>query len=213
MIIKNVPYINDKEENFASCQGPPSVLMVFKYFFPNNNMTFQRLYKGLNYTHATWFFEVYIVRFFYKYKVPIKYYSTTNLFTIGDDARKFDMLTGLNYKKHEDRDEIDIENYDSAVNYVLNNNLFEKRNINIEFIRSKIKKGKLIIATINRNILTGKNGFKGHFIVLKGFNEKGFICNDAYIGEDIKISYNKFKEAFYSYNNDGSMEADIVVVG
>ena len=89
------------------------------------------------------------------------------------------------------------------------NNLFEKKEkINLEFIKQQLESKKLVIATVNRNILQDIGGYKGHFILIKGFDEENFICNDSYLGEDLKIPYGKFKTAFYR-----NSEAEIVVIG
>ena len=53
MIIKNIPYIEDKEQKYASCQGPPSVMMTFKFFFPDKELTFSELYELLDYRRGT----------------------------------------------------------------------------------------------------------------------------------------------------------------
>ena len=63
MKINNVPYVEDKKEVYASCQGPPTVMMVFKYFLPKKLISFPWLYKQLNYTHKTWFFETYCAKY------------------------------------------------------------------------------------------------------------------------------------------------------
>jgi hypothetical protein len=209
MIIANVPYVDDKNQVFASCQGPSSTLMVFRFFQPKVHMSMPKMYKEMNYVHKTWFFEPYIVKFLHEHKIPARYYSMEQIKPIGKSATRFRKVTGLDINNPDDRDELDIEHYDSGARFVLRKKLFTKTKIDFEFIKSQLSEGRLVIATVDRNVLTNKPGFKGHFIVLKGFDKKGFICNDAYLGENIKIPFNKFAKAFYYAPG----MADIVVVG
>ncbi len=217
MIIPNVPFIDDHEQKYATCQGPPSVMMVLRYFMPKKRINFDELYLQLGYKKGIWFFETYIVRFFVKQDIPVMYYSTGEISEIGNDAQKFEELCGMDFNKKENRDELDIGNYDSGVDFVLSHGRFKKRPINFDFMKKELSKNKLIIATVNRNKLMGTRGYKGHFIVIKGFDEDNFICNDAYLGENLKISFNKFEDAFYYPDRSGKDPdvriCDLVIIG
>lgn len=59
MIIKNIPFIEDKKEKYASCQGPPTIIMVLKFF--DIDISFSELYKKMRYKKGKWFFETSIV--------------------------------------------------------------------------------------------------------------------------------------------------------
>jgi hypothetical protein len=217
MIIPNVPFIDDHEQRYASCQGPPSVMMVFKHFRPEEKIDFDDLYLHLGYRKGIWFFETYITRFFAKQDIPAMYYSTGEISKIGKDAQKFEELCGLDFNKKEDRDALDIANYDSGVDFVLSKGFFKKMHITLGFMKKQLSKNRLIIATVNRNRLAGIPGYKGHFIVIKGFDEHNFICNDAYLGEDLKVPFNKFEDAFYYPDQSGKNPdvkiCDMVVIG
>ncbi len=209
MVISNVPYIDDKKEVFANCQGPSSTLMVFKFFKPEVHMSMQKMYKEMNYVHKTWFFETYMVKFFHEHKIPARYYSVDLIKLIGKNGAMFRQITGLDINDLNNRDELDIEHYDLGVKYVLKKKLFTKTNITLKLMKFHLQNGRIIIATVNRNSLMNKQGFTGHFIVLKGFDKKGFICNDSYLGENIQIPFDKFSKAFYY----APKMANMVVVG
>lgn len=215
MIIHNVPYVEDKSENWGSCQGPPSTLMVFRYFLPNKHMSFPKLYNEMKYTHGTWFFETYIVRFLHMHNIPAKYVSSEDLKKIENDEKIFREICGMNFSDSNAKDELDIESYDAAVEYSLSNNLFEKKEVTLNLLKKELLSGKIVIAVVNRNILLKKEGFKGHFMVIKGFDESGFICNDAYLGENLHVTYELFSEAFYrkSYIQEKKLIADAVIIG
>ena len=217
MKINNVPYVEDKKEVYASCQGPTTVMMVFKYFSPKEPLSFPRLYKKLNYTHKTWFFETYIAQFFHEHKIPIKYYSTENIKFIRSNSKIFKEICGLDFKNPIDRDALDIDHYDLGIKYVKRHNLFKLRDLDIDFIKEQITNNKLVIATVNRNILTNQKGYKGHFLLIKGFNQRGFICNDSYFGENINIKFSSFEKVLFTFKKDKNHKkikiCDLVVVG
>ncbi|MFH1211699.1 MAG: C39 family peptidase [Candidatus Woesearchaeota archaeon] len=194
MIIQNIPFISDKEEKYASCQGPPTVMMVLKYF--GIDISFSELYKRRSYEKGKWFFEAYIVELLDSFRIPCKYYSDVHIRKIGDDAQEFKRISNLEFNQ-ENKRILDIRHYDSSINFVLSKGFFEKTEIGMNFIIEQLKKNKLIIATIDRNRFTGKTGYKGHFILVKGFDKENVVCNDAYLGENLQIPRDKFWDAFY----------------
>lgn len=194
MIIENIPFVDDRKEKYASCQGPPTVMMVLKFF--DINVSFSELYKKMRYKKGKWFFETYIVELLHSFRVPCRYYSDVQIRKIENNEMEFKRISNLEFNK-KNKKELDIKHYDSGIDFVLNNRLFEKRKIDINFIIKQLKKKKLVIFTINRNRLTGNKGYKGHFILVKGFDMENIICNDCYLGENIKIPINKFKDSFY----------------
>lgn len=207
MILKNIPFVDDKKENQPSCQGPPTVMMILKFF--NIDISYPELYKKMNYKKEKWFFESYIIELLSSFKIPCKYYSDVQLRKIGNNKEKFEKISRLKFNE-ENKEEIDIPHYDSGVDFVLNHKLFKKRRINIKFLIKQLKKNKLIIATVNRNKLTGEKGFKGHFILIKGFDKDNILCNDSYLGENIKIPISKFKDSFYDI--EGKKKTHHVIV-
>jgi len=209
MIIKNVPFVDDKKQKYASCQGPPTVMMILKYF--DINLSFLELYKKMDYKKGKWFFETYIVKFLNSLNIPCKYYSDYNLKKISNNLLEFERVSNLKFNE-KNKKEIDVKHYDEGVNFVLKNKLFRRRKLDLKFIIEQIKKNKLIIAVVNRNILTNKKGYKGHFILIKGFDKKNIICNDSYLGENLIIPIKKFKTSFYYLQNKKKTH-HLVVIG
>jgi hypothetical protein len=218
MIIKKVPYISDKQEKYASCQGQPTVMMIVKFFLPNLGISFKELYKKMEYSAGEWFFEMYIVKLLYELSVPSVYYSTNKIKSCSNE-RCFRKISGLDFNNKSDRNEFNLDHYNTSIGFVKKYNLFKHvKKIDVEFIKNKIINSKLVIATINRNKFVNKEGYKGHFILIKGFNENSFICNDAYFGEDIIVPFDKFLEAFYYVdwgkpNDKKEYVRDVVVIG
>lgn len=218
MLIPNVQYIEDKTEIYASCQGPPTTMMALKFFVPQINLTFPKLYRLMQYKKGAWFFETYIVQLFKQYRIPVVYYSTDKLVKC-NNSKRFKEISGMDFADENNRQVFGLKHYNSAVNYALVHKLFKrKKEISLAFIKQQIVKRRLVIATINRNILLNKVGYKGHFILIIGFNKDSFICNDSYIGEKIKIPFHKFNKAFYGINWDKPDDKtkrirDLVVLG
>lgn len=213
MLNKNVPFIGDRPEKYASCQGPPTTMMVLRSF--GIDLSFEELYKKMKYQKGRWFFESYIVELLTSFKIPCKYYSNEHLRKIGNDHGAFKRLSGIDLN-NKNRKEFDVEHYDAAAVFVLEHGLFEKSRVDTDFIIKQLDKGKLVIAVVDRNKLTGssESEYKGHFILVKGFGKGAFVCNDAYFGENIRITAEKFKEAFYciDYVNK-SKSHHVIIVG
>lgn len=218
MIINNVPYIEDKKEKYASCQGPPTVMMALRFFLPKLSISFDELYEKMNYKKGNWFFEMYMVKLFDDLSIPSIYYSTQKIKKC-TSKKCFEEISGLDFYNNTHRTEFNLEHYNSSIDFVLKHNLFKQvKNLSIDFIKKQISDSKLVIATINRNKIIDKKGYKGHFILIKGFKEDSFICNDAFLGENLSVTFDKFLEAFYYVNwekpNDkNEYVKDIVVIG
>lgn len=65
-------------------------------------------------------------------------------------------------------------------------------------IKEFIRKGYLVLCNVNSNIIFREEGYSGHFIVVTGYDDKGFFVNDSgYIkGKNKKVSYKLFRKAW-----------------
>ena len=63
-------------------------------------------------------------------------------------------------------------------------------------------KGYLVICNINRQTLNNKTGYVGHFVVIKGYNDKGFMFHDPGLPlqENRFASFGNFEKA-WAYPN------------
>jgi len=197
MLIRNVPFIGDKKEEYGACQGPPTTMMALRFFRPKVKISFPELYKKMGYEKGKWFFESYVVELLSSYGIPCIYYSDEDVKPIGNDKQRFNSVTGLEFNKRNEQN-VDTKHYDSSLSYALKNGLFKKQRIDLDFIIENIKNRKLIIAIVNRNELSGGDGFRGHFTLIRGFEKDNLICNDSYFGENVWIEFKDFKNAFYA---------------
>jgi len=113
MIIRDVPYIGDTGEEYASCQGPPTTLMALQHFSPGLDMNFSDLYTAMDYRAGKWFFEMYIVMLFYKLGINAIFYSTQQLKKC-TDKETFRRISGLNYESGRDVAEFDLEHFQKS---------------------------------------------------------------------------------------------------
>lgn len=200
MIIGNVPFIEDKKEIYGSCQGPPTTMMALKFFLPNLNIDFNELYEKMSYKRGNWFFETYVVSLFKEFNIPATYLSTKKLKKC-KDKKCFKKISGLDFNNKEDLEEFNLDHYNLAIDFVKKHGLFRQmKEISLDFIKEQLSNSKLVIATVNKNKLQNKKRYKGHFLLIKGFTEDSFICNDSLLGEGISIPFDIFMDSFYYIN-------------
>lgn len=73
----------------------------------------------------------------------------------------------------------------------------------LEEIKEFIKRGYIIICNVNSRALNYKEGYEGHFVVIKGFEENGFIIHDPGLPgiENRKVEFGLFEKA-WAYPNE-----------
>lgn len=66
-------------------------------------------------------------------------------------------------------------------------------------LRNLLQDGFLLIVNVNSRVLSQNNGYEGHFVVVRGFDEDFLYLNDSsrVDGENIKVSHSIFKLAWY----------------
>jgi hypothetical protein len=73
----------------------------------------------------------------------------------------------------------------------------------VEEIKELLLNEYLIIVNLNAVVLDEKVGYAGHFVVIKGFDEQGFILNDPGLPgiENRKVNFDIFEKA-WAYPNE-----------
>lgn len=82
--------------------------------------------------------------------------------------------------------------------YLLSHNIFEHREITKEEIERLLKDGYLIIAIVNADLLAGREGSSGHFVLLYKQEGDDFIIHDPGLPpqEAWRMKKDKFMSAF-----------------
>ncbi|MFH1510401.1 MAG: C39 family peptidase [Candidatus Woesearchaeota archaeon] len=213
MIIDKVPYFSNRNGAYAGCQGPSTTMMVLRYFKPWLQIAMPVLYKQLGYSKEKWFFEVYIVELLDKYRLKAVYYSTKKIAIIGKNAKTLKTVSGLDFYDKKQSTAFDLRHYDHSVKYLLKKRLaISLHKISIAFIKKQLNSGKLCVATLNRGKILKEKKYIGHFTLIKGYNQAGFICNDSLFGEDYVIGYDLFRKSFYHLENKKKVN-DLIVLG
>lgn len=210
----DVPFVEDKR--VASCQGPSCTMMALKFFKPNLEITMDELFKIMKYKFGHWFFETYIVRGLDQCGVKAIYYSNKALKKINKNSTILEKMIGIGINDPKLSEEIDLDSYDSSVDYTESRKLFKLKKIDsYEKIIPFIDEGKLVIALVNRNTLTKTKGdYKGHFTLIVGYDKSGFYLNDPFIGKNHKISFELFNKVFYYTDKlDKEPYYNLVVIG
>lgn len=72
-----------------------------------------------------------------------------------------------------------------------------------EQIKEFLRDGYLIKCTINSRVINNREGYAGHSVVVKGFDEAGFIIHDPGLPglENRKVAYDIFEKA-WAYPNE-----------
>jgi len=198
MIIKKVPYFDDKEEKYGTCQGLPTALMVLKRYKPRLHISIEDLYGRMDYKKGQWFFETYLAQLLDETGIPAKIFGNETIRKIGEDSVFFHDFTGLDFLNRQHRNSVGVDRYDSSVSHILSRNLYIFKRVSILFIKKQLDKNNLVIPILNRNILTNEEGYKGHFTLIKGYDKREFVCNDAFLGKDFRLSYSMFTKSFYN---------------
>jgi hypothetical protein len=79
----------------------------------------------------------------------------------------------------------------------------ESRIPNQKDLRSLIKDDYLIICNVNSRTLNKKKGFAGHFVLIKGLEDKNYVIHDPGLPpqENRKVNFELFNKAWAYPNN------------
>jgi len=209
----DVPFVKDVRK--ASCQGPACAMIALLFFKPESGVEMKTFFREMGYRKGQWFFETYIVRGLGKHGIRAEYLTTKLPEKIRRDSAKLRRVIGIGFEDPSAKDELDVKSYDSAIEEGEKSGKIRKvSGLGREAICGFLKKGALVIATVNRNELTGESSeYKGHFTLITGFDSKGYFLNDPYLGAGIKVSFKRFERAFFYPEREGKgITTDAVIV-
>lgn len=200
VIILNVPFFADERE--SSCQGIACMKMVVKFFFPDSEINENMILEKMNYKKGHWLYATHIMMGLDKFKIRAKYLSNSKILKVAGNVQNLKILTGKEPSEISLENEFDIKLYDDSVDYVLSRGLFEEKNVSIADLKELLRMGNMLIVVIDRNALKKtRDTYKGHYTLLVGFDEKGFLLNEPFIKENLHVSYEIFDKAFNSTEN------------
>ncbi len=72
----------------------------------------------------------------------------------------------------------------------------------LDDIRRAVSAGDIAVCNVNSRVLNDREGYSGHFVVIKGFDERGFVIHDP--GPpgrpNRKVEFAAFEKAWSSFN-------------
>ena len=176
--------------------------MILKYFWPEEEYTWKELEKITAKVEGLWTWPSAGLIWLQEKGLEIK---NIELF----DYEKFIQQGGayLIEEYGEDVGNVQIRNSDIAQEIELAKKFIKVIDIKKEIpkeedIKKFLTKGYLVGANINSALLNKKEGYAGHFVMVKGFNNKGFIIHDPGLPglENRKVEYGLFEKA-WAYPN------------
>jgi hypothetical protein len=191
-----VPFFSNTEDNTHCLQAV--LKMILKYYFPEEEYSWQQLDEISQKREGLWTYG-YAALLFLKDKglsIEIK-----DLF----DHNKF-IRKGGDYLIEEFGEELgraqiqhsDIEQGRSLAKELISKIDIIKEEPMLEDVINLLNDGYLVCCNVNEKRLNGKEGYSGHFVLIKGFNKDGFIVHDPGLPafKNRKVEFNTFESAW-----------------
>ena len=200
-IIKDLPFYLNTHDNTHCFQA--SLKMILKCFIPEKDFSFEELDKISMKEEGKWTWPM------------------AGLIWMGENGFEVVDLEVFDYAKFiEKGGDYLIEEFGKEVAEALikNSDTEQGRKLSRLFL-NKIKVQKIIpkrediiklldedyvvMVNVNSRVLNNKDGYIGHFVVIKGYNDDGFIINNPGLPgkENMEVSFDIFERA-WAYPNE-----------
>jgi len=171
-----VPFFSNTPDNthcFQAC-----VKMVLKYFYPKEDYSVEELDKISHKIEGKWTWP----------NATMVWLQAKGMEVV--DVEQFDnprfVAEGESYLIAEYGEEVarvQIENSDIEKERIIAKELLDKVKVKmtepkLEDIQKYLNNGYLVIVNVNSEVLGGGEGYAGHFLVVKGFNNTSLIVHD-----------------------------------
>lgn len=192
-MILNIPFV----KNPGNQCGQANTIAVIKYFYPNKKITFKQINKIIHYKPNKYTWPIQTAIALNHFGIKAKTFSKDD-YPIGQE--------GINYFKKgfgKDFDYIfkkwiDWPTREWAVKTAKRKKLLEVRPTPFKEIEQIFKKGHIVIAIINSNVLAGiKNKpYEGHSVIITGIDKDNVYINDPDKGKNLKYPKKLFIKAY-----------------
>ncbi len=198
-INKNIPfYLNpDNTHCYQAC-----FKMVMKYFFPNENYSFKKLDEITAKVEGLWTWPmaglIWLADKGVKIKV-IKLFDYKKFIRFGGQylINEFGKEVGKSQIKHSD-----IEQEKKIAKKFISIIDIKKEIPTVNDVKNLLVQNYIIIVNVNAKKLNNKDGYAGHFIVIKGFDDKNFYVHDpGPQHKNLLVKFNLFEKA-WAYPNE-----------
>ncbi len=177
MILK-VPFFPGKKYYCAQ----DCALMILKYFFPEREFDIEDIAKKSIKHEQYGTFTIGLAKALSEYDLKVDFYCRS---LDGEELSESERKSFLDkYGKFLEKEgEVRSEAERAGVKIV-------ERDLSLEEITNILEQGKPLIVLINWNILSKKEGYQGHFVVLTGFDDNFIYAHNPgpnYPEENMKI--------------------------
>ena len=200
-IDKEVPFYTSPDNTHCF---QASLKMIVQYFWPDKDYSWEELDKITVKVEGLWTWPMAGLIWLQKQGVEVRIIELFNY-------KRFAQFGGeyLIDEYGEEVGELQIKNSDIEQEKAIAKEFVEKVTVQksiptINDLKDFLTQDYLIICNVNSRKLNNKEGYSGHFIVLKGFDDKHFIIHDSGptpAFENRIVDFDLFKKA-WAYPNE-----------
>lgn len=192
---KKIPFFRNpgKTHCFQACMK-----MLAKYYWPNKNYSWEELDCLSGKTKGLWTWIMAGSLWLINQGLEVRDIEIFDYNRFIEEKEKYLIFF---YGEEAGKKQIKYSNLKQEIVYAkkfIEKNLIEKRIPNKEDIIKLLKNNYLIVCSVNQQILNNKRGYIGHFVLITGFDDKGYILHDPGLPafENRKVNYQTFEKAW-----------------
>lgn len=198
-----VPFVSNHEDDMHCYQA--SLSMIIQYFFPEKDPTFEDLDVETGHTpgNGTWPLQ------------GLQYLRSLGIDVLLITPFSYEdfVKDGVEYIRKEYGDEVatwqdennDLVSDARMIEELLPAAKIENRNPNYEDIINYLQEHP-VMCSIDSSVTRGEEEYTGHFVVIRGFDDKGLYINDPGLParENVHISKELFEKAWANFSGEHS---------
>lgn len=175
-IDKNIPFFSNTSDNthcFQAC-----LKMILKYYFPKEEYSWEELDKISAKVEGLWTWPMAGLVWLNDKGLEIKNIEIFDYDSFISNGRNYLIEE---FGKEVGEAQIKNSNIEQEINIskeFLKKIKTEKRIPDVEDLIELIKNDYAIICNVNAIMLNNKEGYSGHFVLIKGIDDRNFIIND-----------------------------------
>ncbi len=197
----NIPFYSNTPDNTHCFQA--AIKMLAKFFWPDENYSWEKLDRITAKAKGLWSWPMAGVLWLHSRGVEV---IDIEIFDYSKFIEQKENYLLSFYGPEAGNEQIKHSHINQEINFArkyqenikIQNKIPDKRNI-IQLLQNEY----LLICNVNARVLISKNGYVGHFVVVKGFNEKNLFLHDPGLPafENRKVSFELFEKA-WAYPNE-----------
>ncbi|MBT4192630.1 MAG: hypothetical protein HOE11_04945 [Candidatus Diapherotrites archaeon] len=185
-------------------------LQIATKYFLGKTPTLDEIDKLVGRATGKWTWNEQIIAGADKLGLKAKYFSTDNIANILQGEKYLRQKFGKSADKIISK--INLNEVMDSTQFVIKNNLFEKKALTLKEIENHILKGHIVIVPVDWNKISGKKGiYQGHMLILTSFDEENIFAHNSGPTKperNMKIK----KELFLKAWNVPEISNDIIIV-